>query len=131
MDDPLKFLVHQVEAVDEDQDENGKVSYTIQHPPEAEKKEKVPFSIHPETGHVIVVDTPLIKTSYTLLIEAGDEPFNPSERRVSLAVVQVLSQHFHNLLFLLSDNHSSLSSLQRDYNIRKLSVGLAIQILIA
>lgn len=49
----------------------------------------VPFSIHPRSGHVIVTDTPLTKKSYSLFVEASDQPANPSERRHSLAVVQV------------------------------------------
>lgn len=52
---------------------------------EAEK----PFSVHPESGHVIVVDTPLKLDTYTVIVEATDQAINPTERRVSLAVVQV------------------------------------------
>lgn len=103
----------QVEAIDADADDNGLVNYVIQHQQEGVRSGKasktgrnvrlgpvhnltakngdpdVPFSIHPRSGHVIVTDTPLTKKSYSLFVEASDQPANPSERRHSLAVVQV------------------------------------------
>jgi hypothetical protein len=42
---------------------------------------------------VIVTDTPLTMKSYSLFVEASDQPANPSERRHSLAVVQVIRRH--------------------------------------
>ena len=100
--------------MDADADVNGLVNYLIQHQQESvrtgragktgqfdrpnnltallttiREDEALPFSIHPRSGHLIVTDTPLTMKSYTLIVEASDQPFNPSERRHSLAVVQV------------------------------------------
>ena len=107
----------QVEAIDADADDNGLVNYVIQHQQEGVRSGQsgktgrnvwlgplhnftakngdpdVPFSIHPRSGHVIVTDTPLTKKSYSLFVEASDQPANPSERRHSLAVVQVTPYH--------------------------------------
>lgn len=106
-------VIGQVEAIDADADDNGLVNYVIQHQQEGVRSGKasktgrnvrlgpvhnltakngdpdVPFSIHPRSGHVIVTDTPLTKKSYSLFVEASDQPANPSERRHSLAVVQI------------------------------------------
>lgn len=102
----------QVVAVDSDADDNGLVNYAIQHQQEVARTGRagqtsrnggsgrpsnltthhdirVPFSIHPRSGHLIVTDTPLTMKSYTVIVEASDAPANPSERRHSLAVVQV------------------------------------------
>lgn len=95
--------------MDADADVNGLINYVIQHQQEGARTglagktgrvgrpnnltsvgdADVPFSIHPRSGHLIVTDTPLTMKSYTLIIEASDQPSNPSEGRRSLAVVQV------------------------------------------
>ncbi len=98
--------------MDADADVNGLINYVIQHQQEGARTGRagntgrvgrpnnltsigdadVPFSIHPRSGHLIVTDTPLIMKSYTLIIEASDQPSNPSEGRHSLAVVQVITK---------------------------------------
>ncbi len=116
--DACHFVFYvQVEAVDADAEDNGHVNYVIQHQQEGVRSGQagktgrnvrlgplfnhtakngdpdVPFSIHPRSGHVIVTDTPLTMKSYSLFVEASDQPANPSERRHSLAVVQVIRRH--------------------------------------
>lgn len=49
----------------------------------------MPFEIDAKTGYIFILERPLPKPHYTLLIEAFDQPSNPSERRHSLAVVQI------------------------------------------
>jgi hypothetical protein len=50
---------------------------------------------------VIVTDTPLTMKSYSLFVEASDQPANPSERRHSLAVVQVIRRNQLQINLLL------------------------------
>ena len=91
--------------MDADANENGLIFYAIQHQQEGEptsrtslthqthrkkpgQREHVPFSIHPRSGHLIVTDAPLDQKSYTIFVEASDQPSNPSEQRHSLAIVK-------------------------------------------
>ena len=95
-----------MEALDADADENALVSYAIQQQPQQQNNKEnsssshvdtfqmIPFSVHPQSGHIIVVDAPLTMDAYTLLIEASDQSTNPNERRISLAVVQVVYSLF-------------------------------------
>ena len=96
-------------ADDADSDENGSVLYTVQgHKQQQAGKvstsasdPELPFSIHPQSGHVIVVDSPLALDTYTMVIEASDQSLNPSERRVSMAVVTVESIKSASKLLIL------------------------------
>ena len=49
----------------------------------------VPFEIDAKNGYIFLLERPLPKLQYTLLVEAADQPINPSEKRYSLAVVQI------------------------------------------
>jgi hypothetical protein len=77
----------QVAAEDPDLNGNGKIAYEIQKPNGT--LEEFPFDIDPSNGYIFLLERPLPKLHYTLLVEASDQPANPSERRYSLAVVQI------------------------------------------
>ena len=66
---------------------NGKVVYEIQK--SNSSAEDIPFEIDSKNGYIFLLERPLPKLQYTLLVEASDQPSNPSERRYSLAVVQI------------------------------------------
>jgi hypothetical protein len=51
--------------------------------------EDIPFDIDAQNGYIFLLERPLPKLHYTILVEASDQPANPSERRYSLAVVQI------------------------------------------
>ncbi|XP_035703696.1 cadherin-89D isoform X2 [Folsomia candida] len=87
IDSEIGSVVGQVTAEDPDLGGNGKIAYEIQKPNGT--TEELPFDIDAGNGYIFLLERPLPKLHYTLLVEASDQPSNPSERRYSLAVVQI------------------------------------------
>lgn len=83
----ILFDISQVQAEDPDLGGNGRIIYEIQKPNST--NDELPFDIDPKNGFIFLLERPLPKLQYTLLVEASDQPSNPSERRYSLAVVQI------------------------------------------
>ena len=77
----------QVHAIDKDLGTNGLVRYKLQRP--GNYTGSMPFAVNPETGVISVAESPIQEGRHAIFIEAADQPANPSERRVSLAVVTV------------------------------------------
>ncbi|XP_059478119.1 cadherin-89D [Neocloeon triangulifer] len=91
-DAPVGEVIGQVNALDPDLGRNGQVTYDVQRANASDEFGRLlplPFSIEAQSGLLLVVDTPLLEDRYTLLIEAVDQPANPSERRTALAVATV------------------------------------------
>lgn len=76
--------IGQVHAIDPDQGRNGMVLYSIQRT----GNKTVPFRIDPRSGQ-ISFNEQVGEGQHTILVEASDQPINPSERRYSLAVVTI------------------------------------------
>ncbi|KAK9754964.1 Cadherin domain [Popillia japonica] len=77
--------VGQIHAIDPDLARNGMVIYTIKDAANT----SAPFKIDPRTGRISITEAPLPIGRHLLFIEATDQPVNPSEKRVSLAVVTI------------------------------------------
>lgn len=77
--------IGQIHAIDPDLGRNGMVSYSIKQTGNI----SIPFKIDSRTGRMSVTEAPLSIGRYLLFVEAADQPINPSERRVSLAVVTI------------------------------------------
>ncbi|KRT84259.1 Cadherin, partial [Oryctes borbonicus] len=77
--------VGQIHAIDPDLGRNGMVIYNIKSAGNISE----PFKIDPRTGRISVVEAPLSVGRRLLFVEAADQPVNPSEKRVSLAVVTI------------------------------------------
>ncbi|CAB3364238.1 Hypothetical predicted protein [Cloeon dipterum] len=91
-DAPIGEVIGQVNALDPDLGRNGQVAYDVQRANSSDELGRplpLPFSIEAQSGLLLVVDTPLLEDRYTLLIEAVDQPANPSERRTALAVATI------------------------------------------
>lgn len=71
-------------ASDPDLGRNGMVLYDLQR-----SNTTAPFSVDAQTGHILVVEQPLVQGRHALFVEAADQPANPSEKRFSLAVVTI------------------------------------------
>ncbi|XP_031334592.1 cadherin-89D isoform X1 [Photinus pyralis] len=78
-------VVGQVQAVDLDLGRNGLVQYSIQKTANATNL----FKIDTRTGQLFVNSQFLVEGNHTLLVEASDQPTNPSEKRSSVAVVTI------------------------------------------
>ncbi|KAK5650009.1 hypothetical protein RI129_001038 [Pyrocoelia pectoralis] len=78
-------VIGQVQAVDPDLGRNGLVSYLIQKTTNTTNL----FKIDIRTGQLFVNSPHLVEGNHTLLVEASDQPLNPSERRSSVAVVTI------------------------------------------
>lgn len=78
----------QVKAVDPDIGRNGLVRYELK---KDNKTLDTPsmFRVSPTSGEITVAASPLQVGRRSLFIEAADQPENPSERRLSLALVSV------------------------------------------
>lgn len=86
----LIFFYYLLEiSADPDLHGNGRVQYEIQKQNGTLDEDEVPFDIDPNNGYIFLLERPLPRLHYTLLVEASDQPTNPSERRYSLAVVQI------------------------------------------
>lgn len=80
----------QVKATDPDLGRNGMVLYALQRPSnKSSSMSPLPFAVDAQSGHVMVINSPLPEGRHALFIEASDQPANPSERRYSLAVVTI------------------------------------------
>jgi hypothetical protein len=82
----------QVSATDPDLGRNGQVVFDVQRANTSDELGRplpLPFSIESQSGLLLVVDSPLLEDRYTLLVEAADQPANPSERRAALAVATI------------------------------------------
>ncbi|XP_050312281.1 cadherin-89D isoform X2 [Anthonomus grandis grandis] len=77
--------VGQVQATDPDLGRNGVVLYSLQKTSNSSDS----FEIEPRSGKLVVADENVPPGKHLLFVEATDQPFNPSERRTSLAVVTV------------------------------------------
>lgn len=97
-----------MKAEDADALENGDVVYSIQTRTTGHNRGAaaaagaaaelaIPFSIHPHSGHIIVVDTPLDPPKYTLFIEASDMSSIEKERKKSIAIVEVDIPKIYNI----------------------------------
>ncbi|XP_068082261.1 cadherin-89D [Anabrus simplex] len=83
-------IVGQVTASDPDLGRNGMLLYDLQRTSNLSTGvSPLPFAVDPQTGQIVVIDSPLTEGRHALFIEASDQPANPSERRFSLAVVTV------------------------------------------
>lgn len=81
--------VGQVHAIDPDLGRNGFVVYSLQKTGNKTENKTIPFRIDYKTGHITISKTPIPTGRHLLFVEASDQPLNPSERRLSLAVVTV------------------------------------------
>lgn len=81
----LGDTVGQIHAIDPDLGKNGLVVYSIQ----KAANNTTPFRIDYKTGHITLNKIPVAVGRHLLFVEASDQPVNPSERRLSLAVVTV------------------------------------------
>lgn len=84
-DSKIGDTVGQIHAIDPDLGRNGLVVYTLQ----KTGNKSVPFRIDYKTGHITVSRIPVPVGRHLLFVEASDQPMNPSEKRLSLAVVTV------------------------------------------
>ncbi|XP_063243263.1 LOW QUALITY PROTEIN: cadherin-89D [Bacillus rossius redtenbacheri] len=80
-------IVGQVHATDPDLGRNGMVLYELQRP--GNGSQALALSVDARSGQLVVIDSPLAVGRHALLVQAADQPANPSERRFSLAVVTV------------------------------------------
>lgn len=85
IDSKVGDVVGRVHAIDPDLGRNGLVTYSIE-----KATNNTFFKIDPRTGQIFINEAKLVEGQHTLLIEATDQPINPSERRFSLAVVTVV-----------------------------------------
>lgn len=76
----------QVEAVDPDEGDNGRVAYKISYSPQNGSET---FGVKPDTGEVFVNETPLHPGTYTIIVNASDQPADPAEMKYALAVVTI------------------------------------------
>lgn len=76
-------LVGQIHAIDPDLGRNGQVVYSIQ-----KNNNHAPFKIN-KTGQILLDQADISVGRHIIFVEASDLPINPSEKRVSLAVVTV------------------------------------------
>lgn len=81
--------VGQLHAIDPDLGRNGLVVYSLQKTGNKTTNKTIPFRIDYKTGHITVSKTPVPLGRHLLFVEASDQPLNPSEKRLSLAVVTV------------------------------------------
>lgn len=77
-------VVGQVHAIDPDLGRNGFVKYSIQRSSNGSN----PFKID-KMGQIRIANSNLQIGRHLLFVEAADQPLNPSEKRVSLAVITV------------------------------------------
>jgi len=76
----------QVEAIDPDEGDNGRVMYRISYSPSNESEM---FAINPDTGELFSNETPLNLGKHTVIVNASDQPVDPKEMKYSLAVVTI------------------------------------------
>lgn len=76
----------QVEAVDPDEGDNGRVEYRMSYSPNNGSEA---FGVKPDTGEVFVNEAPLHPGTYTIIVNASDQPADPREMKYSLAVVTI------------------------------------------
>ncbi|XP_076758983.1 cadherin 89D [Xylocopa sonorina] len=81
-------VLGQVHAFDNDLGPNGMVKYSLQNPGNSSTRTP-PFMVDEVTGIITIAETPILEGRHAIFVEAADQPANPSERRVSLAVVTV------------------------------------------
>lgn len=81
-------VLGQVHAVDDDLGPNGMVRYRLQKPGNSTTRTP-PFMVDDVTGMITVAESPILEGRHAIFVEAADQPANPSERRLSLAVVTV------------------------------------------
>ncbi|KAK4881949.1 hypothetical protein RN001_005268 [Aquatica leii] len=79
-------VIGQVHAIDPDLEQNGLVYYQIQQT----RNNSNLFNIDGRTGQIFANVSNLNVSRHTLLIEAFDQPLNPSETRFSVAVVTII-----------------------------------------
>lgn len=77
-------IIGQVHAIDPDLGKNGDVKYSLQKASNNSNSFKID-----KTGQIRVATTRLQIGRHLLFVEASDQPTNPSEKRVSLAVVTI------------------------------------------
>lgn len=87
-DSKVGTVLGQVHAVDDDLGPNGMVRYRLQKPGNSTARTP-PFTVDEATGTIAVSESPILEGRHAIFVEAADQPANPSERRVSLAVVTV------------------------------------------
>ncbi|KAG7190894.1 hypothetical protein KM043_006955 [Ampulex compressa] len=87
-DSKVGTVLGQVHAVDEDLGPNGMVRYGLQKPGNSSTRTP-PFIVDELTGVISVRESPMVDGRHAIFVEAADQPANPSERRLSLAVVTV------------------------------------------
>ncbi|XP_050427900.1 cadherin-89D [Adelges cooleyi] len=83
---PVKATIGKVEAVDPDEGINGRVLYKI---PYVANNDSDIFGVNSDTGELFAIVTPLNPGKLTVIVNASDQPLNPSEMRYSLAVVTI------------------------------------------
>lgn len=79
--------IGKLKAIDPDLGRNGMVFYDLQRT--SNLTITSPFLVDAQTGVVSVAESPIIEGRHALFVEASDQPANPSERRYSLAVVNI------------------------------------------
>lgn len=77
-----------MKAIDPDIGRNGMVRYELKKDNKTLDSPSL-FRVSSTTGEITVASTPLQAGRRSLFIEAADQPDNPSERRLSLALVSV------------------------------------------
>lgn len=87
-DSKVGTVLGQVHAVDDDLGPNGMVRYRLQKPGNSTARTP-PFAVDEVTGTISVSESPILEGRHAIFVEAADQPANPSERRISLAVVTV------------------------------------------
>lgn len=87
-DSKVGTVLGQVHAVDDDLGPNGMVRYRLQKPGNSTARTP-PFTVDEATGTIAVSESPILEGRHAIFVEAADQPANPSERRLSLAVVTV------------------------------------------
>lgn len=72
-------VVGKVTATDPDLIGNGEITYELQK--QNSTTEEAPFQLDERNGYIFLLERPLPKSQYVLLVGAYDMPLNPSERR--------------------------------------------------
>ncbi|XP_066903672.1 cadherin-89D isoform X2 [Halyomorpha halys] len=85
---PIGFIIGKVKAVDPDIGRNGLVRYELKKDNKTLDTQTY-FSVSPINGEISVIGSPLPVGRRSLFIEASDQPENPSERRLSLALASI------------------------------------------
>ncbi|XP_050532304.1 cadherin-89D isoform X2 [Daktulosphaira vitifoliae] len=83
---PAKVTIGKVQAIDPDDGVNGRIVYRI---PYIANNDSDIFAINSDTGEVFSNVSPLIPGKHTVIVNASDQPIDPSETRYALAVVTV------------------------------------------